>query len=91
MRSSQTLGEAIHSGVLHKMIWGAVFEMVDSTSEAIPRLQAQFVATSRVRMRGFGEVREWFSSADAKPAMLVGVFRANWARLQYDLPRGYHE
>ena len=57
MRLSQIL-EAFPSGVLQKMIRGAVFEMVDSTSKGIPRLQAQFVETSRVRMREFGEVRE---------------------------------
>ena len=59
-----------------KMVWGAVFEVVDCTSKTVPRLEAQMFAMSRVRMGRLGEIREWFSSAEGgKLAKTVCVFQ----------------
>ena len=76
MRSGPGLDAAFFSAMRVKMIWGAVFEVVDCTSKTVPRLEAQTFAMSRVRMGRLGEVGEWFSSAEGdKLAKTVRVFQ----------------
>ena len=85
MRGRPTLDAAFLSGVVDDVVRGAVFEVVNSACERLPRLQARLVVISVVRMCGFGKVGEYFSSAEgAVDAVSVDVFCRKSARLGCD-------